>query len=138
MSGAGRPGRVRTNANASATVEVSGPVFLKSHSSRYLGCSASASEPPPGRSQIPTQVRVVLEVLADARAGRRATRHADLAQVVGRADAGEQQELRRAERAGREEMPRARAGDLRLAAVAVAHAGRAAALEVDAQHLGAA
>ena len=33
-SGAGRPGRVRTNANASAIVEVSGPVRRRSHSAR--------------------------------------------------------------------------------------------------------
>ena len=40
MSAAGRPGRVRTNANASPTLDVSGPVLRNSHSSIGLGLSA--------------------------------------------------------------------------------------------------
>ena len=38
-SGAGRPGRLRTKAKASATVEVSGPLRRRSHSSSGLGLS---------------------------------------------------------------------------------------------------
>ncbi len=40
MSAAGRPGRVRTNATTSATVEVSGPLRRSAHSARYCGRSA--------------------------------------------------------------------------------------------------
>src|SRR3954453_15367310 len=39
-SGAARPARLRMNANASATDEVSGPLRRNSHSSRYFGLSA--------------------------------------------------------------------------------------------------
>jgi len=54
MSAAARPGRLRTKANASATVELNGPVRRVTHSSIALGFSASASEPPPGTSQMQT------------------------------------------------------------------------------------
>ena len=54
MSAAGSPGRVRTNANASATVEESGPLRRSSHSATALGFSASASEPPTTDSQTQT------------------------------------------------------------------------------------
>ena len=40
MSAAGRPGRVRTNAQTSAAVEVSGPLWRSSHSASGLGLSA--------------------------------------------------------------------------------------------------
>ena len=51
-SGAGSPGRLRTKANASATLLVSGPLRRSSHSARNLGFSASYSEPPATDSQM--------------------------------------------------------------------------------------
>src|SRR3954447_3604971 len=44
ISAAGRPGRVRTKATDSATVEDSGPERRRSHSARFLGASALYSE----------------------------------------------------------------------------------------------
>ncbi len=53
-SGAGRPGRVRTNANASATVDVSGPLRRSIHSSVGLGLSAPYSDSGTDDSQMQT------------------------------------------------------------------------------------
>ena len=80
---------------------------------------------------------MVLEVLADARQVVTATSHADRAQVVGRADARQHQQLRRADRAGAEDDLAVGADDLARAgrAVAQAHAGRAVARQLDAEHV---
>ncbi len=79
---------------------------------------------------------MVLEVLADA---RQVGDDADpmLAQLRGRADPGEQQQLWRAECAGGEDRLLARRGHPGAAPLAVAHAGGAAAVDLDAEHLGA-
>ncbi len=53
-SAAGRPCRERTNANASATELVSGPDLRRRYSARYLGCSASSSDPPAVDSKMQT------------------------------------------------------------------------------------
>ena len=102
------PARVRTKATTSATVEVSGPDAAQQPFGEVLrACRRRRgwARPRPPRASSRTGGP---GGCARRRAGRGATAIADLAQVVGRADARQQQELRRADRARRRGSPRAR------------------------------
>src|SRR6185437_16231819 len=59
-------------------------------------------------------------------------RDAEFLELHGRPDAGQQQRLDRADRAGRQDHLAAAARDLRFAVLLEAHAGRAPAVELDA------
>ena len=78
---------------------------------------------------------MVLEVLAHAgQVGDH--RNAELPQLLGRADAGEHQQLRRGEGAGGEDRLALGHGHLLATAAAVADSARAAVADLDAEHLG--
>ncbi len=135
MSAAGSPPRVRVKATTSATVELSLPERRSSHSASGLGLSAPYSvslvrDLPKHRHE-----RVVLEVAPDARQ-LVADLHASRPQLLGRADPGQQQQLRRADRAGSTGAPRARRARAprRRGPCAGARRRRARRLELDAQH----
>ena len=84
-------------------VDVSGPRRRSRKSTRAAGFSASASEPPIGDVPDPDHGRVVLEVRADGRERRPSASIPIARELLGVADPGEHQQLRRADRAGRED-----------------------------------
>jgi hypothetical protein len=131
MSAAGRPPRERVKATTSATVELSLPERRSSHSASALGLSAPYSVV--GSETDDRHERVVLQVAPDARQVV-AHLHAGGAQVVGRADARQQQQLRRVDRARRQQHLALGAHELLAAApLAQAHADGPLALQLDAQ-----
>ena len=115
-----------------------GRTCAAANSARYFGCSASSSEPPPVDSKMHTQVRVVLQVLPDA-VELVKDRDADLAEVIGRADAREHQQLRGAVGAGGEDDLAGRARELLGALACRGSAPRSPRVPSSstAQHLGA-
>ena len=135
MSAAGRPPRVRVNATTSATVEVSGPLRRSSHSASRLGPvpaveRALVRDLPDHRHE-----RVVLQVAPDSRQVV-AHLHAGRLQLAGRADARQQQQLRRVDRAGAQQHLALGAHELLASAPrAQAHADRPVSLELDAEHV---
>jgi hypothetical protein len=134
MSAAGRPPRERVKATTSATVELSLPERRSSHSASALGLSAPYSVVGSETSPDDGDERVVLQVAPDAREVV-ADLHACRAQLVGRPDARQQQQLRRVDRAGRQQHLALGAQQLLAAApLAHAHADGALALQLDAQH----
>ena len=103
MSAAGSPARVRTNAHTSATVEVSGPLPPQQplrQEARLLGGVEGVSV---AHREQRGEERMVLQVPARRRAARGGPIHAGRAQLVAGADAGQLQQLRRADRAGAEQ-----------------------------------
>ena len=94
MSGAGAPAPTRAKPPASARFEANGPVCVASNSSSAAGSSASSRLSGSGVVHTSCVAGVVGEVLADRRL---VEQHLDFAhrQVLGRADAGEHQQLRR-------------------------------------------
>ena len=129
MSGASRSSRVRQKAPPSPTLLVSGPrpalasrTFFKRVELRDVG----------GVLGVPDQRhrRVVVEVLPDALQVRDDV-DAVLAQVVGRADAGQHEQLRRVHRAAGEDHLGAGPGDVLAALADVGDPDRAAALDHD-------
>ena len=94
MSGAGAPLPTRANPPDSARLEVSGPVWEASNSSSGRGLEREQEALRLRRRPDPVGGGVVAEVLADRRL---VEDHLDFAhrQVLGRADAGEHQQLRR-------------------------------------------
>ena len=124
--GAGaRPGRSRPPRRSSRR---SGPVFDASNSSSAAGSSASQQALGSGRRPDAVGGGVVAEVLADRGL---VEQHLDFAhrQVLGRADAGEHQQLRRVEGAAAEDHLALGAQLLRLAELARLDPDRAGALE---------
>ena len=77
------------------------------------------------------QLQMILQVLADARLVEH-ERNAELGKLRGRTDAGQQQRLRRADRARRQDHLAAAARDSLLAVLPPAHAGGALAVELEA------
>ncbi len=130
MSGAGRSSRVCRKPPPSPTLEASGPVPRAFQRSRLRTLLNSARSVVPRVYQIIGIGRVVLEPLADAgEVGDDVD--AVLAQVGGRADAGEHQQVRAVHRAAAEQhLAGGRRGDL-AAADAVGHPDGALALDDD-------
>ena len=136
MSAAGRPPRVRVKATTSATVELSLPERRSSHSASGLRLVGAVQRVLVGDLPDHRHERVVLEVAPDA--GQLVARPRTPAARSSSAgpDARQQQQLRRADRAGATAAPRARPArpPRRRGRWRSAHADRAVALELDAQH----
>ena len=126
---------MRTKATDSATVEDSGPVAAQEPLGQVLRGVGLVERVGVGHLPHHREERVVLEVASDA-AQLVGDRHADLLEVLGRADARQHQDLRRVEGARRQDHLAAGARDALLALALVEDAGHPRAAQLEALDLG--